>query len=202
VVPDAAAEVLLAIAGLLGLAAWGARSRATPVKWPALLMAAFTGLLIATYTVADGVGGDAGRPLSYIGWLMLLDGATIPDYAAVRSTDMLGPRLRPVAVRGLSAGVLSFVAYALVLWAQSGAPLAPVAVLREASVIVGAAIAAFLFKKRFGGPRIAAATSMMAGTCLMLTGSWGEFPAELAGLIATASRPGRERHLHSSAVCR
>jgi drug/metabolite transporter (DMT)-like permease len=73
-----------------------------------------------------------------------------------------------VAVPGLFGGVLSVVSYGLVLWAQTRAPLAPVAVLRESSVIAGAAISVFLFKERFGAARIVAASVMMAGIALML----------------------------------
>jgi multidrug transporter EmrE-like cation transporter len=71
-------------------------------------------------------------------------------------------------VPGLFGGVLSVVSYGLVLWAQTRAPLAPVAVLRESSVIAGAAISVFLFKERFGAARIVAASVMMAGIALML----------------------------------
>ncbi|MBI0382715.1 EamA family transporter, partial [Streptomyces albiflaviniger] len=76
--------------------------------------------------------------------------------------------LRPVAARGLLGGLLSVAAYGLVLWAQTRAELAPIAALRESSIIVGAAIGALFFKERFGGPRIAAAGLMVAGIGLML----------------------------------
>lgn len=59
-------------------------------------------------------------------------------------------------------------AYGLVLWAQTKAPLAPVAALRESSIIVGAAIGTLFFKERFGAPRIAAAGLMVVGIGLML----------------------------------
>lgn len=47
-------------------------------------------------------------------------------------------------------------------------PLAPIAALRESSIIVGAAIGAVFFKERFGAPRIAAAGLMVIGIGLML----------------------------------
>jgi drug/metabolite transporter (DMT)-like permease len=67
-------------------------------------------------------------------------------------------------------GALSVVAYGLVLWAQTRAPLAPVAALRESSIIVGAAIGALFFKERFGWPRTAASILMVGGIALMLRG--------------------------------
>ena len=63
---------------------------------------------------------------------------------------------------------MSVLSYGLVLWAQARAALAPVAVLRETSIIVGAAIGAVFFRERFGGARITAAGVMLAGIALIL----------------------------------
>ncbi|SDM66246.1 DMT family transporter [Streptomyces wuyuanensis] len=172
------AGVALASAGLVGVALWGFRggaggrgeggTRARP-QWPALLAALTTGLSIAAYTVVDGIGVRAsGSPVAYIAWLMLLQGVLIPAYACHRLRGSLLTRLRPHAVRGFVGAVLSLLAYGLVLWAQTRAPMAPVAALRESSIIVGAAIGALFFKERFGGPRLVAAGLMVVGIGLML----------------------------------
>ncbi|MEU6931166.1 DMT family transporter [Streptomyces sp. NPDC046385] len=166
------AGVAVACAGLTGLALWGIRGKGTRPHWPALLAAGATGLSIAAYTVVDGVGVRASEtPLGYIAWLMLLEGLVIPAYALHRRRAALAAQLRPYAARGLLGAALSVGAYALVLWAQTKAPLAPIAALRESSIIVGAAIGALLFKERFGGPRIAAAGLMVVGIGLMLYAS-------------------------------
>ncbi|OPF72955.1 EamA family transporter [Streptomyces antioxidans] len=180
------AGIALASAGLVGVALWGIRgSRHTErdgkragregnggngaPQWLALTAAIATGLSIAAYTVVDGLGVRAsGSPLAYIAWLMILEGFAIPVCAlAIRRGALLG-QLRPVAARGLLGGLLSVAAYGLVLWAQTRAELAPIAALRESSIIVGAAIGALFFKEGFGGPRIAAAGLMVAGIGLML----------------------------------
>ncbi|MCX4511405.1 DMT family transporter [Streptomyces sp. NBC_01619] len=161
--------VAVASAGLVGVALWGLRGAGGRPHWPALLAALATGLSIAAYTVVDGVGVRAsGSSVAYIAWLMVLQGVLIPAWAVRRFGGSLLPRLRPYAVRGLLGAVLSLFAYGLVLWAQTRAPLAPVAALRESSIIVGAAIGALFFKERFGGPRIAAAGLMVVGIGLML----------------------------------
>ncbi|MFF5786338.1 EamA family transporter [Streptomyces sp. NPDC012693] len=161
--------VAVACAGLTGLALWGIRGKGARPHWPALLAAGATGLSIALYTVVDGVGVRAsGTPLGYIAWLMILEGLAIPAYALWTRRAALLPQLRPYATRGLLGAALSVAAYALVLWAQTKAPLAPIAALRESSIIVGAAIGALFFKERFGGPRIAAAGLMVVGIGLML----------------------------------
>ncbi|MGW4162894.1 EamA family transporter [Streptomyces sp. NPDC004788] len=170
-IPDPAqlAGVAVACAGLTGLALWGIRGKGARPDWPALLAAGATGLAIAAYTVVDGVGVRAsGTPLGYIAWLMVLEGLAVPAYALATRRRALLPQLRPHALSGLLGAALSVSAYALVLWAQTKAALAPVAALRESSIIVGAAIGTVLFKERFGGPRVAAAGLMVVGIGLML----------------------------------
>ncbi|MFP3991916.1 DMT family transporter [Streptomyces sp. E11-3] len=163
------AGVAVACAGLVGLALWGIRGSGRPPHWPALTAALATGLAIAAYTVVDGVGVRAsGSSLAYIAWLMVLEGLAIPAYALYRHGRRLPTLLRPYAARGLFGAALSVAAYGLVLWAQTRAPLAPVAALRESSIIAGAAIGALFFKERFGAPRIAAAALMVLGIGLML----------------------------------
>ncbi|MFD6417387.1 EamA family transporter [Streptomyces sp. NPDC060194] len=164
----ALAGVALASAGLSGVALWGLRG--SRPHWPALAAAVATGLSIAAYTVVDGVGVRAsGTPLGYIAWLMVLEGVLIPAWAFRVHRGALWTALRPHAARGLAGAALSMLAYGLVLWAQTRAPLAPVAALRESSVIIGAAIGALFFHERFGTPRIAATTLLTLGTTLILT---------------------------------
>jgi drug/metabolite transporter (DMT)-like permease len=168
-VPDAwqLAGVAVASAGLVGVALWGMKG--SRPHWPALTAALATGLAIASYTTVDGVGVRAsGSSLGYIAWLMILEGIAIPVYALHKRRGELLPRLRPLAARGMGGATLSVIAYGLVLWAQTRAPLAPIAALRESSIIVGAAIGALFFKERFGAPRIAAAGLMVVGIGLML----------------------------------
>ncbi|MCB5907633.1 EamA family transporter [Streptomyces pinistramenti] len=170
-IPDrwALAGVALASAGLVGVALWGIRGSGSRPHWPAILAALATGLAIASYTTVDGLGVRAsGTSLGYIAWLMLLEGLAIPAYALATRRRELLVQLRPIALRGLAGGILSVFAYGLVLWAQTRAPLAPIAALRESSIIVGAAIGALFFKERFGAPRIAAAGLMVVGIGLML----------------------------------
>lgn len=163
------AGVAVACAGLSGIALWGLRGSDTRPHWPALAAAFATGLSIAAYTIVDGVGVRAsGSALGYTAWLVLLMGPWIPLAALVLRGPGAVRALGPVAVRGLLGGAISVSAYGLVLWAQTRAPLAPIAALRESSIVVGAAIGAVFFKERFGGARIAGALLMVAGIALVL----------------------------------
>lgn len=169
-VPDrwAAAGIALSCAGLTGVAVWGMRGRRP--DWAAIGAALATGLSIASYTLVDGLGVRAsGSPLGYTAWLMVVQGVAIPAYAVCcRWRRETAAVLRPFALLGLLGSALSVSAYGLVLWAQTRADLAPIAALRESSVIVGAAIGAVFFRERFGVPRIAAAGLLVVGIGLML----------------------------------
>ncbi|AWT43794.1 MULTISPECIES: DMT family transporter [Streptomyces] len=168
-VPDgwAAAGIALSCAGLTGVALWGLRGRRP--DWAAIGAALATGLTIASYTVVDGLGVRAsGSSLGYIAWLMVAEGLAVPAYALWRWRGTTWAVLRPHAGLGLLGAALSVSAYGLVLWAQTRAELAPVAALRESSIIVGAAIGALVFKERFGAPRVLAAGLLVVGIGLML----------------------------------
>lgn len=168
-VPDgwAAAGIALSCAGLTGVALWGLRGRRP--DWAAIGAALATGLSIASYTVVDGLGVRAsGSAAGYTAWLMVIQGVLIPAYAVRRWRGGTVALLRPFAALGLFGALLSVCAYGLVLWAQTRAELAPIAALRESSILVGAAIGAVFFKERFGVPRIAAAGLLVVGIGLML----------------------------------
>ncbi|MER5383957.1 DMT family transporter [Streptomyces sp. NPDC002688] len=168
-VPDgwAASGVALSCAGLTGVALWGLRGRRP--NWAAIGAALATGVSIAAYTVVDGLGvRESGSALGYIAWLMAMEGVVIPAYALYRWRGETVSALRPFAAVGFLGAALSVTAYGLVLWAQTRAELAPIAALRESSIIVGAAIGAVFFKERFGAPRIAAAGLLVVGIGLML----------------------------------
>ncbi|MFC8241388.1 EamA family transporter [Streptomyces chartreusis] len=165
-----AAGIALSCAGLTGVALWGLRGRRP--NWAAIGAALATGLTIAAYTVVDGLGVRAsGSSLGYIAWLMAIEGLAIPAYAVWRWRGGTLAELRPFAWLGLLGAALSVAAYALVLWAQTKAELAPISALRESSILVGAAIGAVVFKERFGAPRIAAAGLLVVGIALMLHAS-------------------------------
>ena len=137
----------------------------------AFLAAVGTGLTIAAYTTVDGVGVRlSGSPVGYIGWLMLLQSLCVPMFALVRRREVLLKQPPRLLLAGLVAGALSVLAYGLVLWAQTRGALAPIAALRETSVIFGAIIGTLIFREPFGRTRIAATVLVAAGIVLLNVG--------------------------------
>jgi drug/metabolite transporter (DMT)-like permease len=133
----------------------------------AVVAAVSTGVAIATYTVLDGVGvRHAHDTLGYIAWLFALQGPLIASLIATRRRR-IWRAARPLLAPGLTSGVVSVVAYGLVIWAQSVGQLATVASLREVSIVFGALIGALFFHERLGGVRVAGAIVVFAGVVLL-----------------------------------
>jgi len=109
----------------------------------------------------------SGSPVGYIGWLMVLESLCVPMFAVVRRRDVLLKQPKRILLAGLAAGALSVLAYGLVLWAQTRGALAPIAALRETSVIFGAIIGTLIFREPFGRTRIAATVLVAAGIILL-----------------------------------
>ena len=76
--------------------------------------------------------------------------------------------MRVCAVSGVAGGAISLAAYTIVLWAQTSGALAPIAALREASIVFGALIGAvFLERATRATARTIAAAVVLAGVLLI-----------------------------------
>lgn len=154
--------------GLIALVFVGGRPHRADV--PALSAALLTGVMIAAYTVVDGLGVQEAPLTAYIGWMFLLQGPPIAVLAAIRRRGRLGPAARESATAGIAGGVISLAAYSIVLWAQTSGALAPIAALRETSIVFGALIGALFLGERLGAKRAAAAAVVLAGVVLISVG--------------------------------
>ena len=158
--------LLVVCLGLVLLVGMGGRQLAAHRR--AVGFALATGVSIAAYTVADGLGvRRSGSALGYIAWLFLAEGLPLPLYAATRGRRHLKDGLRANLARGIVCGVLSLAAYGLVIWAQSRGALAVVAALRETSVVIAALIGTVVFGERFGYRRTVAAAVVTVGIVLL-----------------------------------
>lgn len=157
--------VLVISAGLVGVVLVGGRPRRD--QGPALVAALATGVTIAGYTVVDALAVARTPVAVYAAWLFLLQGMALPLVAlAVRGRDLV-PQTRPVALAGLSGGVVSLVAYVLVLVAQTSGATAAVAALRETSIVIGALIGTVFLGERLGAGRAVAAAAVAVGIVLV-----------------------------------
>lgn len=162
------AGVLAISVGLVALVCIGGRPRRRDA--PALTAALLTGLTIAAYTVVDGLGVHQAPLIAYIGWMFLLQGPPIAMLACWRRRGRLGAALREAAGPGVAGGVISLAAYSIVLWAQTSGALAPIAALRETSIIFGALIGAVFLGEKLGTRRAIASAVVLAGVVLISLG--------------------------------
>lgn len=126
-------------------------------------LAAFTtGAFIAAYTVTDGIGArTAGNAMAYSGWLFVID--SVPLALIFRwqhgRLPFTGPR-KQIGLN-LAGGVMSLLAYGIVIWAVTLAPMGTVSALRETSVLFAALIGALFLGEKLTLRRI--------GACLLIT---------------------------------
>ena len=133
-----------------------------------LLAALICGAFIAGYMVSDGMGvRRAGNALSYVAWMSMIQGLPMPlVYLFLRR------RLPPLGrdretLKALGGGLISLLAYGVVVWAMLGADMARVSGLRETSILFAAVIGAVFLKEPFTLRRGACAVLITAGAlCL------------------------------------
>jgi drug/metabolite transporter (DMT)-like permease len=145
-----------------------AGGRLTRADVPATVAALLTGVTIASYTVVDGLGvRHAHNPAGYLSLLFIFQAPAILAIALYRLRHRLDRRLLRDVPAGFGAGVISVLAYGIVVWAQTRGPLALVSALRETSVISAALIATLLFKEPFARRRLLPSVAVALGIVLV-----------------------------------
>ena len=145
-----------------------AGGRLTRADRPATVAALLTGVTIASYTVVDGLGvRHAHNPAGYLSLVFVFQAPAILAIALYRLRHRLDRRLLRDVPAGFGAGVISVLAYGIVVWAQTCGPLALVSALRETSVISAALIATLLFKEPFARRRLLPSVAVALGIVLI-----------------------------------
>jgi drug/metabolite transporter (DMT)-like permease len=170
---DALGVTLLSV-GLIVLALPFRGAVATRGGRPGLAtaFAVLTGIAIAGYIVADGLGVRAAGPtlpqrVSYIAWLCVVEGPWLLVLAFMLRPATVWSHLRVNWWRGVLGGAIASVGYGIAIYGLASGPMAHVAALRETSVLFGTLIGTLLLGEPFGGRRIAAATVIVSGLVLM-----------------------------------
>lgn len=131
-----------------------------------------TGLLIAAFTLVDGLGvRRAPDPLSFILWMQAGEIVPLGLFVWLRRRDRVASFVVGHGVRGVASavlgGLMAVSAYGIVLWAYSRAALAPVAALRETSVVMAAAFGTVSLGEPFGPRRVLASIVVVVGVALL-----------------------------------
>jgi drug/metabolite transporter (DMT)-like permease len=125
--------------------------------WGETLLALAIGASIAGYTLIDKQGLHHADPLSYLELVLLVP--------AVAYAGFVGrERLRPaVGWRAGLAGLGMFGAYGLTLAALRLADAAPVAAVRETSIVIATLLGAVVLHEAVGRARVLGAVVIVAG---------------------------------------
>ena len=130
-----------------------------------------TGCFIAGYSLLDGLGARAaGTAIGYIAWLTLINAAVFALLMGLLHRPALVGALgegRKILIFGGGASVL---AYAVVVWAMTQAPIALVTALRETSTIFALLIGIVFLKERFTVWKLLATLLVLTGVVLLRVG--------------------------------
>jgi drug/metabolite transporter (DMT)-like permease len=110
--------------------------------------------VIAAYTLVDSEGVERAAPVAYLALVLAPSAILYP--AVVRTRPDLGTRSALTAAATLGA-------YLLVLVALELAPAAPVAAVRESSVVLATLLAAVFLGEKVSATRVAGAVLVVAG---------------------------------------
>jgi drug/metabolite transporter (DMT)-like permease len=167
--------VVLVALGIMSLALDRPRAGAKSI-----VLAFVTGLFIASYITADGIGVRlSGDPRAYATWIFLIYGALMPmTFIAFRGKPRLDV-LSSETLKALAGGVISLIAYVAVISALTLGPLGPISALRETSVVFAVLIGRVFLGEALTLRRLAACAVVALGGILLgvpsLTRSGGCF---------------------------
>jgi len=134
-----------------------------------LVSAAGVGITIAAYTLVDGIGARrSGDAIAYIAFLNLATFLPLGTFVMVRRRRAAVELVLAEWRRGLIGGCIMYMAYGIVIYALTRAPMGMVSALRETSVIIAAVIGTWMMNEPFGMRRFVAACVVTAGVCIII----------------------------------
>jgi drug/metabolite transporter (DMT)-like permease len=155
--------IVLVSIGIISLAFRGRQLPETGIFY-----ALGTGFFIAAYSVTDGIGGRlSGSAVSYTLWMCVIWGATaLPLYKFRRPGAAIWQGTRATGLAALG-GVVSVLAYGIVIFAMTRAPMGSVSALRETSVLFAVLLARIFFGEKLTSRRVLSVLVIAAGAlCL------------------------------------
>lgn len=161
-----AAGILLLTLGILSFAFEKLEHR---IKGRALIFAAIAALMVAGYSVSNGLGTRLnGDWLSYTAWLFLLDGG-----AFVLAVNAAQGRTfwRTLQLNGrmiLISGLLGIGSFGVFLWALSRSAVGGVAALRETSVLFACLIGIYFLKEPWSPARLVGCVLVTMGIIIIV----------------------------------
>ena len=134
----------------------------------AAVLALGTGCFIAAYSLVDGFGARlAGTSLGYYSYLSIGNGLCMIMYLYATGPRVFGDMLTKGHTAFVIGGSTSFLAYAMVTWAFTQAPIALVTALREISIVFALLIGVVFLKERLNIAKVISTMLTLAGVILL-----------------------------------
>jgi drug/metabolite transporter (DMT)-like permease len=135
------------------------------LNWP-FVVALLVAVIISAYTVVDGKAAQIANPISYIALVFVL--TALFALPGLRKFSKKHHVLRTERIRIAAIGVLSLLAYALVVFVYAIAPVVYAGSIREVSIVYGAILGWLLLKEQFGLIRTLGSVLIFAGIVLIV----------------------------------
>lgn len=121
----------------------------------------------AGYSIVDGLGARvSGDPVLFVGWLLFMSAVFYcPAILAIKGTSILRAPAKAWGV-GFFAALLSLLAYGIVVWAMTLAPIALVTALRETSILFAVLIGWLVFGEKMNAGKAVAAALIIFGVLM------------------------------------
>ena len=169
----AAVGIVAIILGVHNVSWWGnfhrlARQPLAFLKNSGTGYALLTGLTIAAYTLVDKKGVGYVQPFLYMYLMTLGAAAGLASYIVHKhGVAVIRSEWRASAVPMVAAGLLTFLAYGLVLTALTLSRVSYVAPAREVGIVVAVLIGVFVLKEPFGVGRLLGSSLIVLGLVLI-----------------------------------
>lgn len=148
--------------GVVLLAAESPRSKG--VRLAPVVFALLNAGVIVSYTLVDGLGARlSSHAFSYTGWVLMLTGLLVFVGALAFRGRQVTAHVLAQWKKGALGGSCTFASYSLALWAMTKAPIAPVAALRETSIIFSTLLALLVLNERITTLRYVSIAIVAAG---------------------------------------
>ena len=133
----------------------------------AFIIAVTTAILIAAYTLLDGIAvRKTENAFTFIFWMLLLNGIPILLYALI-SKNGLRKKNSYNLIDGIVAGVLAILGYGLVVWSMQFIEIAYVSSIREVSIVLATILSVYLLKEKDAKKRIMPSIIIVMGVALV-----------------------------------
>ena len=128
------------------------------------------GAFIAAYSITDAIGTNLiGNAFSFFGAMAIVNRLLLVGYLSLFEEQMMQRIKTSFDLKYVSAGLISFACYAVILWAYTILPVPVVSSIRETSVVFAALIGVFVLHEDLNFSKGLMIIMVVIGLCLLLT---------------------------------